>query len=151
MIKTCGKNTKKRDNMIRKQPIHFKLKNIFVTVTPLQPPEVFYNKIAGFRSATLLKKRLSHRYFPVNFAKCLRTPFYRTPPDDCFYYIQFLKNFNAPFPSLYSFRKPLGVFQIFFMKYFKRIQFLSHNNTKTHIVNSPHLHHDTKFNPHSQP
>ena len=31
-------------------------------------------------SATLLKKRLWHRCFPVNFAKFLRTPFfYRTP------------------------------------------------------------------------
>ena len=26
--------------------------------------------------ATLLKKRLWHRYFPVNFAKFLRTPFF---------------------------------------------------------------------------
>ena len=59
-----------------------------------QPPEVFYkerkthrirkidrevpiseylfNKVAG---ATLLKKSLWHRCFPVNFAKFLRTPF----------------------------------------------------------------------------
>ena len=29
----------------------------------------------GLRSATLLKKRLWHRCFPVNFAKVLRTPF----------------------------------------------------------------------------
>ena len=62
-----------------------------------QPPEVFFkkgvlrscakftgkhmcqsfslNKDAGLRPATLLKKRLWHRYFPVNFAKFLRTPF----------------------------------------------------------------------------
>ena len=33
-----------------------------------QPPEVF-------RPATLLKKRLWHRCFPVNFVKFLRTPF----------------------------------------------------------------------------
>ena len=31
------------------------------------------NKIAGLRPATLLRKRLRHRYFPVNFAKFLRT------------------------------------------------------------------------------
>ena len=31
------------------------------------------------------KKKLWHRCFPVNFAKFLGTPFYRTPPDDCFY------------------------------------------------------------------
>ena len=62
-----------------------------------QPPEVFYkkgvlknfakftgkylsqslflNKVAGLRPATLLKKRLWHRCFPVNFAKFLRAPF----------------------------------------------------------------------------
>ena len=35
-------------------------------------------------SETLLKKKLWHRCFPVNFAKFLRTPFCRIPPDDCF-------------------------------------------------------------------
>ena len=35
----------------------------------------FFNKIAGLRPATLLKKRLWHKCFPVNFAKFLRTPF----------------------------------------------------------------------------
>ena len=34
---------------------------------------LFFNKVA--RPATLLKKRLWHRWFPVNFAKFLRTPF----------------------------------------------------------------------------
>ena len=34
------------------------------------------------RSATLLKKRLWHRCFPVNFAKFLRKFFYRTPPNN---------------------------------------------------------------------
>ena len=36
---------------------------------------LFFNKITGLRTATLLKKRLLHRCFPVNFAKFLRTPF----------------------------------------------------------------------------
>ena len=35
----------------------------------------FFNKFAGLRSATLLKKRLWHTCFPVNFVKFLRTPF----------------------------------------------------------------------------
>ena len=35
----------------------------------------FFNNVAGLRSATLLKKRLWHRCFPVNFAKFLGTPF----------------------------------------------------------------------------
>ena len=36
---------------------------------------LFFNKVVGLGPATLLKKRLQHRYFPVNFAKFLRTPF----------------------------------------------------------------------------
>ena len=36
---------------------------------------LFFNKAAGLRPATLLKKRLWYRCFPVNFAKFLRTPF----------------------------------------------------------------------------
>ena len=36
---------------------------------------LFYNKVAGPEPATLLKQRLWHRCFPMNFAKFLRTPF----------------------------------------------------------------------------
>ena len=36
---------------------------------------LFLNEVAGFRPETLLKKRLWHRRFPVNFAKFLKTPF----------------------------------------------------------------------------
>ena len=36
---------------------------------------LFFNKVAGLRPATLLKKRLWHRCFPVNSVKFLRTPF----------------------------------------------------------------------------
>ena len=47
---------------------------------------LFFNKVAGLRYATLLKKRLWHMCFPVNFAKFLGTLFfYRTPLDDCFW------------------------------------------------------------------
>ena len=35
---------------------------------------LFFNKFAGLRDATLVTKKLSHMYFPVNFAKFLRTP-----------------------------------------------------------------------------
>ena len=38
-------------------------------------PSLFFNKVAGLRPATLLKKRLWQRCFLVNFAKFLRTPF----------------------------------------------------------------------------
>ena len=46
---------------------------------------LLFNKVAGLRPETLLKKRLSHRCFPVNFADFLRISFYRKLPDDCFY------------------------------------------------------------------
>ena len=36
---------------------------------------LFFNKVAGLRPATLLKKRLWHMCFPVNFAKFQRTTF----------------------------------------------------------------------------
>ena len=36
---------------------------------------LFFNKVAALKPATLLKKRLWHRCFPVNFAKFLRIPF----------------------------------------------------------------------------
>ena len=36
---------------------------------------LFFNKVAGLRVATLLKKGLWHSYFPENFAQLLRIPF----------------------------------------------------------------------------
>ena len=36
---------------------------------------LFFNKVAGIKPATLLKKRLWHRCFPVNLAKFLRISF----------------------------------------------------------------------------
>ena len=33
---------------------------------------LFFNKVAGFRPPTILRKNLWHRCFPVNFAKFLR-------------------------------------------------------------------------------
>ena len=47
-----------------------------------------FNKVTGLRPASLLKERLWHRCFPVNFAKFLRTSFSRTPLSDCFYHIR---------------------------------------------------------------
>ena len=37
---------------------------------------VFFNKVAGLRPATLLKKRLWRRCFPANFTEFLRTSFF---------------------------------------------------------------------------
>ena len=36
---------------------------------------LFFNKVADLSPATLLKKRLWRRWFPVNFVRFLRTPF----------------------------------------------------------------------------
>ena len=36
---------------------------------------LFFNKVAGLRPATLLKKKLLHRCFPANIGKFLRTSF----------------------------------------------------------------------------
>ena len=36
---------------------------------------LLYNKVAGLRTVTLLKKRFWYRCFPVNFSKFLKTPF----------------------------------------------------------------------------
>ena len=48
------------------------LRNIHRKTPVLEP---FFDKNAGLRPATLLKKRLWNRCFPVNFVKFLRTPF----------------------------------------------------------------------------
>ena len=40
---------------------------------------LFFNKVADLRPATLFKKRLCHRCFPVNFMKFLKHLFYITP------------------------------------------------------------------------
>ena len=38
---------------------------------------LLFNKVASLKPAALLKKRFWHRCFPVNFAKFLRTPFFK--------------------------------------------------------------------------
>ena len=56
------------------------LKN-FAKFTPVP---VFLNKVTGLRTETLIKKRLWHKCFPVNFAKFLRTPFLQNTSGGCF-------------------------------------------------------------------
>ena len=56
---------------------------------------LFFNKIASLRPATLLRKRLWHRCFPVNFVKFLRTPFIRNTSGDCFFYFLHVYNSNG--------------------------------------------------------
>ena len=45
---------------------------------------LFFNKVADLRLANLLKKRLWHRCFAVNFAKFLRTLFLQNTSSGCF-------------------------------------------------------------------
>ena len=45
---------------------------------------LFLNKAAGLRPATLLRKRLWPRFFPVNFAKFIRTTFLQNFSGGCF-------------------------------------------------------------------
>ena len=45
----------------------------------------FFNKVAGLKPETLLRKRFRHRCFPVNFAKILRTLFLQNTSSGCFW------------------------------------------------------------------
>ena len=64
---------------------------------------LLFHKVVGLRTATLLKKRLWHRCFSVNFAKFLKTPFFtehlqglllsRSSQSKMFFEIGVLKNF----------------------------------------------------------
>ena len=46
---------------------------------------LFFNKVAGLWPATILKKKLRHRFFAVNFAKFLRTSFLYNTSNGCYY------------------------------------------------------------------
>ena len=49
---------------------------------------LFLNKVAGLTLQFLLKRRLWHRCFLVNFSKLFRTLIYRTPSGDCFWQLR---------------------------------------------------------------
>ena len=58
-------------------PVYHYTRRIYSLLLKLQkqPLELFYKKRVFLRPATLLKRRLCHRYFPINFWKFLRTHF----------------------------------------------------------------------------
>ena len=60
------------------------LKNLPIIAGKRLCQSLFFNKVAGLRTATLLKKRLWHRCFPVNFAKFLRAPFLQNTSERLF-------------------------------------------------------------------
>ena len=53
---------------------------------------LFFNKVAGLSPVTL-SKRDSHRCFPVNFAKFLRTPFLQNSSGGCFCFFRVFLEF----------------------------------------------------------
>ena len=61
--------------------------------------------VSGFQRVALLKKGPQQRRFSVNFAKFLRTFFYRTPPVD---YFLCLPVILRSFPDHLFYRAPLG-------------------------------------------
>ena len=65
------------------------VKKLFLKVSQISQENTsvgvsFLIKLYTSSLETLLKKRLRHRYLPVNFATFLRTTFYRTSLKDCF-------------------------------------------------------------------
>ena len=46
--------------------------------------ELLFNKVTGLEVCCFIKKRLQHRYFLVNIAKCLRTPILKNICKCCF-------------------------------------------------------------------
>ena len=69
---------------------------------------VSFNKVAGLRSATLIKKRFWHRCFPVNFAEFLRTYFLQNTSAWLLSYLvtslfdDFIKKFQRDLKSTFS-------------------------------------------------
>ena len=59
------------------------MKNVFLK-TPA-PECLFFSKATGWRLPTVLKKTLRHRCFSLIFRTFLRTAFYRTTVNGCFW------------------------------------------------------------------
>ena len=60
----------------------WKFGNIHHKKTPVM--ESLSNKVAELKACNVIKKKLQHRYFPVNIARSLRTLFWRLSASDCF-------------------------------------------------------------------
>ena len=68
---------------------------------------LLFNKVADLNIQLLLKNRLWHRCFLVNFAKFLKTSFDRTPPDYCLLCLVYLRILSSFSEHLY-YRAPMG-------------------------------------------
>ena len=70
----------KKTFFIKKQPLEgFSKKGVLKKFRKIHLKthvlESYFNRVSGLRVVTLLKKRLQHRCFQINFMKFLRTPF----------------------------------------------------------------------------
>ena len=78
---------------------------------------LFFNKVAGLRPATLFKKRLWHRCFPVNLTTFLRTHFFIEHPrvTALVYYITrgFIRGFYSVFVNSIHSEKGLAASRIY--------------------------------------
>ena len=81
-IRLCGKESICKKLLPAKTSSHRRfsirkgvLRNFAKFTGKHQCQSLFFNKLAGLRPATLLKRRLWHRCFPMNFSKFLTTPF----------------------------------------------------------------------------
>ena len=81
-------------------------KQVFLKIHRIQGetpvPESLLKKVAGLRPATLLKNRLCHRCFPVNFVKFLRTPFLQNTTGRLLLRNVPLPGFNEWYETIYN-------------------------------------------------
>ena len=78
----------KNKSFIKKQPLEGfckksvlkKFRKIHLKTPALEP---LFNRVSGLRPPTLLKKRLQHSCFQVNFVKFLKTPFLQNTSTIC--------------------------------------------------------------------
>ena len=87
---------------------------------------LFFNKVAGLRAAILLKKRLWHTCFPMNFAKFQTAPFLQNTSwrlllmqSNFLSLYSLIKNFSISLCSTFYFL--LKTFFLLLMTYLKRV------------------------------
>ena len=97
-MKICNSSSFSRNSCsVQKQPpeVFYKKRRVLRNFTKFtgkhQCQSLFFNKVIGLRRATLLKKRLCHKCFPVNFVKFLRTTFSQNTSGRLLLSIVFLK------------------------------------------------------------
>ena len=73
------------------------------------------NTCATSQACNIIKKKLCHRCFPVNFSKFLTTLFYRTPSNNCFWLQAFS---SATLVKRYS---DTGVFLYILQNFYKQL------------------------------